>query len=945
MGSERFLGDYRAAFKSFTGYSPYPYQERVAAGLLGRTHAIQAGISAAVDELEGQKTPLSEDGCNVLLRAPTGAGKTWAAIVPFLFSRQMRTPIADRLLYALPLRSLASSLFESTRDAIAASGFARECPVRLQTGETTSVSGIGDPKFSSGRIIFCTIDQILSSYLCTPFSLPVTQANVNAGALIGSLIVLDEYHLLDPCRSFRTFLLMNQHLARLARFVWMTATQASGASSRMLRPDRTGALAITVSLREIEQMPSQRNKRRRWTWVPRRLTAEAVWNAHRELPAGCRRTMVVVNTVSRAQCLYRDLKAIVAEPTPVILLHSRFLPTDRQAHEFRARAAFRRLSEEEAILVATQVVEAGLDLSAQHLHTELAPANALVQRAGRCARFENEDGSVFVYDSLDDSGKRSYRPYATATEEKAQASDRAVEISSIGAAIDLTALELAKLSGRDLDFTDELSIVDVAHTDLDVQAVESFDALEWQRRAALVITPSSDGRNYSAASDLIRDIDSAGVILAEEERLSVPAARLAPRFAPQSISVPRTSLSALSRFASKVLSLGTWCLKAPVYNESERGDGFARYDTVVSAADTYRDWLVASYASNPLVLNPLLARYDGKLGLELGVPSQPNDWQSSGALTEADLNNKSRPDWKYRAETFEAHVGWVILHAESLCGDLKASSKLAQHWTDLDEPAEEYDDTDHTVALRLLDRCYGLGPGICRRLITAAAALHDVGKLTSAWQDAIWRWQETKASKREHYPSDRDGEVRYLAARALLDRHRADASIFLAHSDYDFRWIWPDGRVEHEVERAFQRPSHALEGAWLVLPIIAEIVDQTGVPVEHLAKSALAAVAHHHSPRAGMGKVDRSRPLPSFQFRPEAQDRIREFVANHFGLQADQPAHADWDEFLKTNIALDLQPHGSAIGSGDWHWWPLAMLCVRIVRLADQRGTRMGASE
>jgi hypothetical protein len=129
----------------------------------------------------------------------------------------------------------------------------------------------------------------------------------------------------------------------------------------------------------------------------------------------------------------------------------------------------------------------------------------------------------------------------------------------------------------------------------------------------------------------------------------------------------------------------------------------------------------------------------------------------------------------------------------------------------------------------------------------------------------------------------------------------------------------------------------------MVLPIIAEIADQSSAPVEDLAKCALAAVAHHHSPRTGRGKVDRNRPLPSFEFRPEAQNPIREFVENHFGLQADRPSHADWDEFLKTNILLDLQTHGSAIGSGDWGWWPLAMLCVRIVRLADQRGTRMGA--
>jgi CRISPR-associated endonuclease/helicase Cas3 len=48
-------------FETLTSRRPYPYQERLAAIL----HA----------------------GSSVVLRAPTGAGKTWAAIAPFLFER------------------------------------------------------------------------------------------------------------------------------------------------------------------------------------------------------------------------------------------------------------------------------------------------------------------------------------------------------------------------------------------------------------------------------------------------------------------------------------------------------------------------------------------------------------------------------------------------------------------------------------------------------------------------------------------------------------------------------------------------------------------------------------------------------------------------------------------------------------------------------------------
>ena len=51
--------EYGRFFQNLTGHSPFDYQVKVA-GLLGERK-------------------------NVVLRAPTGAGKTWAVLAPFLF--------------------------------------------------------------------------------------------------------------------------------------------------------------------------------------------------------------------------------------------------------------------------------------------------------------------------------------------------------------------------------------------------------------------------------------------------------------------------------------------------------------------------------------------------------------------------------------------------------------------------------------------------------------------------------------------------------------------------------------------------------------------------------------------------------------------------------------------------------------------------------------------
>lgn len=91
----------------------------------------------------------------------------------------------------------------------------------------------------------------------------------------------------------------------------------------------------------------------------------------------------IVNTVARAQAMYQHLREAL-EADAVSVYHSRFRyrdRVDRQAEviaRFRGRAGF--------VVVATQVCEMSLDLSADLLVTELAPYPSLVQRLGRLNR-------------------------------------------------------------------------------------------------------------------------------------------------------------------------------------------------------------------------------------------------------------------------------------------------------------------------------------------------------------------------------------------------------------------------------------------------------------------------------------------------------------------------------------------------------------------------------
>jgi CRISPR-associated endonuclease/helicase Cas3 len=91
-------------------------------------------------------------------------------------------------------------------------------------------------------------------------------------------------------------------------------------------------------------------------------------------------TLVVMNTVKAAQGVYRELRD---GPTPCTLLHSRFRGHERKQLVEKVTAP---PGEHGHIVVATQVVEAGIDLNAALMITEAAPWPCLVQRAGRCNR-------------------------------------------------------------------------------------------------------------------------------------------------------------------------------------------------------------------------------------------------------------------------------------------------------------------------------------------------------------------------------------------------------------------------------------------------------------------------------------------------------------------------------------------------------------------------------
>jgi CRISPR-associated endonuclease/helicase Cas3 len=117
--------------------------------------------------------------------------------------------------------------------------------------------------------------------------------------------------------------------------------------------------------------------------------------------------MVVLNTIRSAQDVYRSLKDTL-DNFDLYFLSASLIPVHREKRLKEVRVALE--SQRKVGLVATQVVEAGVDLDFDVVVRDFAPLDSVVQAAGRCNRnaMEQYAGRVFVVKLSDPSANGRY---------------------------------------------------------------------------------------------------------------------------------------------------------------------------------------------------------------------------------------------------------------------------------------------------------------------------------------------------------------------------------------------------------------------------------------------------------------------------------------------------------------------------------------------------------
>ncbi|HXG91337.1 MAG TPA: CRISPR-associated helicase Cas3' [Blastocatellia bacterium] len=353
-----------------------------------------------------------------LVNVPTGAGKTAAVIGAWLWRRlQNDSSVGRRLIYCLPMRTLVEQTRDVTKAAI--TKLETEWPtlkdrfqVRVLMGGTVSREWDTEPEREC--ILIGTQDMLLSRALNRGYAMSRFRWPIQFGLLNNDCFwVFDEIQLMGDGLATATQLAAFREQFKTfgpSRSIWMSATldaqwlktidfatQVSKLKQLTLSEEDKTASILKCRL-EAKKILAKADYKCR---LPKDL-AEFIREKHK--PGT--QTLVVVNRVARAQEIYEELAARPkgkkksaqnADPNipEIKLIHSRFRPSERR----RWADVLNAIPDPDGagrIIIATQVVEAGLDISSRLLITDLAPWASLVQRFGRCNR-KGEFEEAFIY--------------------------------------------------------------------------------------------------------------------------------------------------------------------------------------------------------------------------------------------------------------------------------------------------------------------------------------------------------------------------------------------------------------------------------------------------------------------------------------------------------------------------------------------------------------------
>lgn len=295
---------------------------------------------------------------NILILSSCGSGKTEASYFNLLND--------GKIIFVQPMKTLANSIEKRLNEYNSRLGLSN---VSIQH------SANQEDMFLQNKYSVTTIDQVLSGYLALG-----RQAFMRGKNILCSNLIFDEVQLFDADSMLLTTINMLDEINKLGnRFIIMTATMPQYLIDFLKERYDMDIIITTeerkdrvVKINYIEELDYDKINRYKGKQI------------------------IVCNTVNRLIEVYQNINK-----ERVVVLHSKFTSEDREIKEKEVVKYFGKDSKDnDKILLTTQIVEAGMDISCDILYSELCSIDSLVQRDGRCCRWGG-NGNVIVFNNND----------------------------------------------------------------------------------------------------------------------------------------------------------------------------------------------------------------------------------------------------------------------------------------------------------------------------------------------------------------------------------------------------------------------------------------------------------------------------------------------------------------------------------------------------------------
>lgn len=403
------------------------------------------------------------DGLPEVLHVPTGLGKTEVALVWAWRRLVDKQPEPLHLVVCLPMRSLVTQTVQRLTGYFSK---LRAKNPEINVGVHQLMGGaIGDEWARSPDkpwVLVGTQDQLLSRALNRGYAMSRFEWPVHFGLLNNDCRwLIDEVQLMGPglwTTSQLDWMRRKRFLSlKPCLTTWMSATVGTSflRTTDRDRDDlgepsseqRAFESKLKTALDGDQGLSWWRNAKRPVEWWPPEkpskpggakesksaksptggvvgavTIAAAVVNDH----TASTLSLVICNTVDMARDVFRALSV-----EHKVLLTSRFRREDRSQHEQRLldfvanrKAGKLPTSDPGLVCVSTQVIEAGVDISAHRLWSELAPWPSMLQRLGRLNRNgDDQDARAWVWKTPKESGRGKTErigPYESADIDRAK---------------------------------------------------------------------------------------------------------------------------------------------------------------------------------------------------------------------------------------------------------------------------------------------------------------------------------------------------------------------------------------------------------------------------------------------------------------------------------------------------------------------------------------------